>query len=543
MGQRVSRASLLAGNSAQSALQRIAELLLSEDALRQLVAIDEITDDALAWAVAHGIVMYGAPMDKTQATTLPFTLLPTPFPADLYGQAMDMAAGFHTLMDKVACDMPWLQQVLEVTGKIDPICGPLLAICSKVYGQEGKDHALDIRLNMMRNDFMLDTASHQRAAYPLKQIELNMISVSFSTHAQDITEVHRYLLCKYLHRLDAMLTPELVGVALDHGLPASPNALGLAAAIADAHRAYGKRWPHAERNRVVLFIADQAESNELDHRKLEMALFKNHQIVSLRRSLTQVAAQRTSLLMPLAIHQNAGSMSPQALIIDDHEVTVAYFRSGYWPEQYNPAEACWETRELIERSEAVKCPSAPAQLAGMKKVQQVLCKPDQIGLFLPSRQAELLARTFAKMSDPTVASEDVRAALRDPSDWVLKPQIEGSGRLLFDAEISDALQSRSEAELAEFILMERIRPPITPSAIYNADNSGRAVPSVRSSVGELGIFGTLVADGRRQLRNDACGHLLRSKAHQTNQGGVFVGNAVVDAPLLLPSQVFWSRVL
>merc|ERR1719362_41266 len=371
-----------------------------------------------------------------------------------------------------------------------------------------------------------------------------MIAASFSTHAQDITEVHRYLLCKHMHRLDAMLSPELVSVALEHGMPASLNTSGLSAAMADAHNAYRKRWPHAgERRRVVLFIADQAESNELDHRKLEMALFKDHQIVSLRRSLTQLAVQRTSLLVPLASDQKAGSKSPQALIVDGHEVTVAYFRSGYWPEQYNPAEECWEARELIERSEAVKCPSAPAQLAGMKKVQEVLCKPDQLGLFLSGRLVERLARTFAKMSDPAMTSDDVRAALANPSDWVLKPQIEGSGRLLFDAEIPDALQSRSQEELAELILMERIRPPVTPSAVYSAEKDGRAVPSVRSSVGELGIFGTLVCDGRRQLRNDACGHLLRSKAHCTNQGGVFVGNAVVDAPLLMPPQVFWPRVL
>lgn len=47
-----------------------------------------------------------------------------------------------------------------------------------------------------------------------------------------------------------------------------------------------------------------------------------------------------------------------------YEVTVCYFRAGYWPEHLKDS---WHTRELLELSAAVKCPSAPAQLAGMKK--------------------------------------------------------------------------------------------------------------------------------------------------------------------------------
>ena len=44
---------------------------------------------------------------------------------------------------------------------------------------------------------------------------------------------------------------------------------------------------------------------------------------------------------------------------------MCYFRAGYWPEHFE----LWETRELLELSAAVKCPSAPAQLAGMKKAR------------------------------------------------------------------------------------------------------------------------------------------------------------------------------
>merc|ERR1712060_698925 len=154
-------------------------------------------------------------------------------------------------------------------------------------------------------------------------------------------------------------------------------------------------------------------------------------------------------------------------------------------------------------------------------------------------------QTFAHQCDPSdeapSARTTVAAAAATPEAWVMKPQIEGSGDLIFGADIQHALRTKSKEELAEFILMERILPPITSSVVYGTEKSGSVKASVRRSVGELGIFGVLLADGADIVANKVVGHLLRSKAKDTNQGGVFVGNAVVDTPLLLPSELFWQH--
>jgi len=201
----------------------------------------------------------------------------------------------------------------------------------------------------------------------------------------------------------------------------------------------------------------------------------------------------------------------------------------------------------MEMSEAVKCPSVPAQLAGMKKIQQLLCDPRQLHLFLEPVQAEMLSRTFARIVDPSGGSDEaqecVRAAMHNPSEWVLKPQIEGSGNLIFEGDIPKVLKSRTVEELAEYILMRRVRPPVLTSAVYLLEDDKRAKVVIRASVGELGVFGAFVAEGMQVLRNEAVGHLLRSKAQHTAQGGVFVGNAAVDSPILLPPDVFWQKVL
>ncbi|CAJ1447127.1 unnamed protein product, partial [Effrenium voratum] len=231
---------------------------------------------------------------------------------------------------------------------------------------------------------------------------------------------------------------------------------------------------------------------------------------------------------------------PKALLVDGYEVAVAYFRSGYWPQHF---EGAWEARRVVELSEAVKCPSAPAQLAGMKKVQELLCQSCELMKFLPEEKAQMVSRTFGQQFDPSCDSPEtkqaVQAAMTNPGDWVLKPQVEGSGELYFDEDIPRMLTSRSQDQLAEFILMERVRPPCTPSAVLGPD--GKVV--LRSAVAELGIFGAFVAAGSQVKCNKAVGHLLRSKGQQTKQGGVFVGNATVDVPFLVPRDVFWRSVL
>eukprot|EP00434_Breviolum_minutum_P046303 symbB.v1.2.041796.t1/scaffold8650.1/size5493/1 len=291
-------------------------------------------------------------------------------------------------------------------------------------------------------------------------------------------------------------------------------------------QAYTSRWQALGLPQAVLFIALEEEKNELDHRKLEIAAFKSHGLVALRRSLQQLKCE----LRPLTLkpNQTATVLEPMALIVDGHEVTVAYFRSGYWPQHFDNA---WRSRHDVERSEAVKCPSAPAQLAGMKKVQQLLCQKSELLRFLSEERAAAVSSTLGQQIDPSSSSEDTRAALEAararPGDWVLKPQVEGSGELFFDEDIPRILNSRTQDQLAEFILMERMRPPSTPSAIlHNGD------VLLRSAVAELGIFGTFVAKGEEVTCNKAVGHLLRSKGQQTNQGGVFVGNATVDVPFL-----------
>ena len=87
-------------------------------------------------------------------------------------------------------------------------------------------------------------------------------------------------------------------------------------------------------------------------------------------------------------------------------ISVVYFRAAYVPSHF-PTEAEWAARELIELSDAIKCPWVGLQLVNTKKMQQVIATGDVVAHYLPRLAADTDA-TFAKR---VVRVKNVFAAL------------------------------------------------------------------------------------------------------------------------------------
>jgi glutathione synthase len=95
-----------------------------------------------------------------------------------------------------------------------------------------------------------------------------------------------------------------------------------------------------------------------------------------------------------------------------------------------------ETKELIERSRAIKCPCIQYMLANTKMVQKALCDEDVIRHY--SRELEIdfiddILASFAGMYDVN-HKEALEEALLRENEYVLKPQREGGGNNLFGGE-------------------------------------------------------------------------------------------------------------
>lgn len=91
-------------------------------------------------------------------------------------------------------------------------------------------------------------------------------------------------------------------------------------------------------------------------------------------------------------------------------VSVAYYRAGYTPDDY-PSDIEWSAREIIENSLASKCPTIGYQLAGTKKIQQVLCEENVLEKFLPRKESELLRKCFAGEECVCVCLSTVRCTV------------------------------------------------------------------------------------------------------------------------------------
>lgn len=240
-------------------------------------------------------------------------------------------------------------------------------------------------------------------------------------------------------------------------------------------------------------------------------------------------------------------------------MSVVYYRAGYGPSDYPGAEA-WDVRHLLERSAAIKCPSVALQLAGAKKVQQVLSDSAVLDSLIQKHAAlreygkdawAQVRETFMglyPLDESPAGQQALQVAYKNPERFVLKPQREGGGNNVYRGDIPGFLNALEEKDKQSsslegglkrregYILMELILPPEKAQNLLV--RAGDPEPKLGQVVSELGIYGVTLfrdtQDGTCEIiRNERAGHLLRTKGRESDEGGVAVGFSVIDSPLLV----------
>jgi len=171
-------------------------------------------------------------------------------------------------------------------------------------------------------------------------------------------------------------------------------------------------------------------------------------------------------------------------------------------------------------------------LAGTKKIQQVISKPGVLEKFISSENAQKVRICFAGLYSLSEGDEGVEEmvskVLKEPHNYVMKPQREGGGNNLYNNHIVETLASLSSKQRGSFILMDRIVPPP-----INVHFLREGILTNSSGVSELGIYGLFLSDGDKIIENSCGGHLLRTKVSTIDDGGVAAGVAVLDSPYLI----------
>ena len=227
------------------------------------------------------------------------------------------------------------------------------------------------------------------------------------------------------------------------------------------------------------------------------------------------------------------------------EISTVYFRAGYTPADY-PTQTHFATRLLLERSRAIKCPTIQLQLAGGKKVQQILTESGVLESFLLNRTRwdgpNFTKADVALLRDSWMGmwglDEDgdggVDEARMSAKKLVLKPQREGGGNNIYKSSIPGFLDTLPFAERGAWIAMELIETPKGVNNYLVRAGSGPQGAVKTETVSELGIFGwALFGPGAKVIKHEEAGWLLRTKGAESDEGGIATGFSVLDSLLLV----------
>ncbi|KAF2263903.1 glutathione synthase [Lojkania enalia] len=484
------------------------------------------------WSIAHGLAVRPAPSFVSQAqdpsgvlaTTAPITLFPSLFPRSCFEQGLAIQNAYNELYSAIARDEEWLKGIVEELIHVDDFVERLWNVHLEVK-KEG--YVQDLSLGLFRSDYMVhsDQSSHSLG---IKQVEFNTIASSFGGLSSRVSSMHRHLL--YIDAYPSSSSSIIKADALRQSKATSSLALGLAA----AHSAYGSSRTGLPL--CVLFVVQDPERNVFDQRHLQYALLEESGVHAFRLPFHQTLSDTKADLDRNLLYTPPSSPSTT------YEVTTIYFRAGYSPDDH-PREEDWTARVHLERSRAIKCPSILTQLAGCKKVQQVLATPHSPHLrrFLPDETlASRVLETFAPIYplDESKAGQEARNLATNPDSackYVLKPQREGGGNNIYRKAIPNFLKGLPQTHWPAYILMEMIEPPPLRNAILRNGEVQRG-----GVISELGVYGVCLwrkgsgeSDKGEVLQNWEAGYLLRTKGDQSEEGGVAAGFGAVDSCCLV----------
>ncbi|KAK0528162.1 Glutathione synthetase [Tilletia horrida] len=585
------------------------------------------------YALAHGLVyrplapassalssLAGPPTDSV--IHAPFSLLPSPFPRELFERAhgpldpsssggrTESANTAHSLpalyayvYARITVDHAFLERVIGANvAKVDEFQGELwkryLAVREELQQSHREGLAIGHRLHLglFRSDYLLHapdedpdapasaaSAGAGQRALQLKQVEFNTISASFGSLSTRAGELHRFL-----HTSTGAFFGAAPGQLGDAArLPPNRALRTLAAGLAAGHRAYvdAEVTPRTQRSSAhvappaILFVVQPGERNAFDQRWLEYELGATHGVRVLRATFDELAGalgqgnpnsglsfgatlegpQRTLRVRLPGYHGSSPTSSERA----GTEISVVYFRAGYGPGDYPEGGHAWDIRLLLERSAAIKCPTIALQLAGAKKVQQVLAEPGVLESFLlqrePSsatdlsefaeldeettssqitytqRDVDLLRSTFSGLwpldSRSELGLEGLRLAQAEAERFVLKPQREGGGNNVYRQDIPPFLSKLDKGGEEGYILMELIKPPRGVGNYLMRAGAGNAEgPKLAGDVvSELGIYSTALFGQRQSGPDPSTGTSTStslasssSAASRANSGGLML---------------------
>ncbi|XP_054720976.1 glutathione synthetase-like [Uloborus diversus] len=469
-------------------------IILNHNILQTNANFLSIIDSAKDYAMQKGFTMRPRETSRDVRVHLPFCLVPSLFPAKWFWFACEIQPEMNLVLHKVAHSKEFLKECLSGLIEVDDFIKNIFEIFEAVYDSHTKRE--QVSLGLIRSDYLLSQTPYGEPS--LKQVENNTIASGFCGISPIARDLHLFILKKFGR------------TGIESKLPINKCDLEMSRGMKLAWDVYGN--PDA----VIIFVVEEATFNISDQRILEYQVMKLEPRIRVMR-LTFVELRSCAVL------------KDEKLFVKGKEVALVYYRDGYAPDHYEPED--WETRLLIERSQAIKCPSVGYQLAGTKRVQCYLAQDGILERFTTHEVAQRLRQVFAFQCflNEKENNEAISSAIQNPELYVLKPEREGGGNNLYGRNLKNhLLQIRNTRKCNAYILMQHLNPLSLPNCIIRSDSH----PKFCSVVSELGTYGAILGSLNFIHANYFAGHLLRSREEDREEGGVAAGFGALDSCIL-----------
>uniref|UniRef100_A0A183BTY6 Glutathione synthetase n=1 Tax=Globodera pallida TaxID=36090 RepID=A0A183BTY6_GLOPA len=438
--------------------------------------VQTLVEDAIDWA--HNIFLVMRTPDHKDRSdvvqNVPFTLFPSPFPREMFKEAVDVAKAMSLLYFRVSRDFEFLKMVYKDVRETDVSIRNYMKICEEVYNEGIKQ---PVSIYLQRSDYMVHVKEDgAEKKFELKQIEVNGGSIGGANGIPPrIAEIHARTLAK-------ACMPNLP----EDVLPRSKEARSASASM--LLTAWNK-FNNPKAIIVSLVLKDRSKWHFCKR-------FDEYEIDRITKNRVKIVY--------LSI-----SEAVQMLRMDE---------------------------DFTLRLEGKpKSPSLFYELSISKKVQQVLTLPGMVERFFPdpneAPMVQGIRKTFARMwgleNDDQETREIIADAIAHPERYVLKPNQEGGGKNFWEKELADKLRTLTPKQRAAFILMERLNPLVVQN--YLIWPMEKAIYS--DVVTEVGVYTYCVYNTKdgTLVHYTQPGQMNRTKLASSNEGGISAGTGVFDS--------------
>ncbi|KAF1743690.1 hypothetical protein MXB_4391 [Myxobolus squamalis] len=489
----------------------------------------ELADKVRQLCGIYGI-LFVSKIDYKLNHHIPITVFPSPFPKEHFEKVRALQPEVNMLIHKVSNDYEFIINGLKSVGKADIFTKKIVAILKKLRNYRFPQQ---IQVGIIRSDYMIDDLRKTPEQVPkIYLVEYNTISVSFGAHGSQIQSVHSDV----MQHAGGMRVKQPPKIIVDEGKNKITEDIGLA--LSSGWHEYRKKYNAP--SSCMLFIIQKNERNIFDHCKIERSTLKlikaNYDKQEGKKKLPVIFyVTFEELFGCIKVNESDGALiytHPASNL--SAEVALAYYRSGYTPDDYK-SENCWDVRTMLELSRAIKVPTISQQLSGTKKIQQLLYSEKTLEKYLPKEVAKAIHDTFTGIYPLDLPHPESDKLLRmiksNPENYVLKPQREGGGNNIYGKDILVTLNdlTAKNQPLSAYILMDMIHPTVYKNYFVLPDKNQEVKCDC---VGELGVWGVYVVNDSNMICNISSGHIYRSKNVSELDGGVASGRAVLDSVCL-----------